>query len=108
MHRASRAWDQMANKASYLVDKTRNMLLHFFSFTVNFPVVSGGFALLAATGSTLAGLGGGGVGAAAATVLGAGGLVTGILPLAAAGALGVIGEKYLIKIFRKPVGLTRV
>ena len=63
---------------------------------VNFPVVSGGFALLASTAASLAGLGGaaGGVGA----VLGGGGLVTGLVPLAAAGALGVLGRK-LIKLF---------
>ena len=43
---------------------------------VNFPVVSGGFALLAGTGGAL-------------TVLGDGGV---FLPLVAAGALGVLGE----------------
>ena len=48
-------------------------------FLVNFPVVSGGFALLASTGAQLA------VGAG----LGSGGLAAGLI---GAGALGVIGK----------------
>ncbi len=44
---------------------------------MNFPVVSGGFALLAGTGAALTVLGGGGV----------------FLPLLATGTLGVLGEK---------------
>jgi len=59
---------------------------------VNFPVVSGGFALLVGTAAHLAGLGGAGGGVAAVgAALGGGGLVTGLVPLAAAGALGVLG-----------------
>ena len=61
---------------------------------VNFPVVSGGFALLATTGALAAGLGG--PVAAAGGAVGAltlGGVVTGLVPLFAAGALGVLGKK---------------
>ena len=54
--------------------------------------MSGGYALLAGTGATLAGLGGGGVGATVGAVLGGGGVVTGIMPLIAAGTLGILGE----------------
>ena len=53
---------------------------------------SGGFALLATTGALAAGLGG----PAAAGTVGAvtfAGVVTGLVPLAAAGALGILGEK---------------
>ncbi len=59
-------------------------------------MVSGGFALLATTGALAAGLGG--PAAAAGGAVGAltvGGVVTGLLPLAAAGALGVLGKKSL-------------
>ena len=66
---------------------------------VNFPVVSGGFALLATTGALAAGLGGPAGAAAGGAAVGAltvGGVVTGLVPLVAAGALGVLGEKYLI------------
>ena len=59
---------------------------------VNFPVVSGGFALLATTGALAAGLGGP-AGGAAVGALTVGGVVTGLVPLVAAGALGVLGEK---------------
>ena len=53
---------------------------------VNFPVVSGGFALLAVTGATLAGTGGAaGVGA----VLGGVGVVT--TGLMAVGTMGLFG-----------------
>ena len=55
-------------------------------------LLSGGFALLATTGALAAGLGG----PAAAGTVGAvtyAGVVTGLVPLAAAGALGVLGEK---------------
>ena len=62
---------------------------------VNFPVVSGGFALLATTGALAAGLGGPAGGAAVGAVT-LGGVVTGLVPLVAAGALGVLGEKYRI------------
>ena len=62
---------------------------------VNFPVVSGGFALLATTGALAAGLGGPAGGAAVGAVT-LGGVVTGLVPLVAAGALGVLGKKYLI------------
>ena len=66
---------------------------------VNFPVVSGGFALLATTGALAAGLGGPAGAAAGGAAVGAltvGGVVTGLVPLVAAGALGVLGKKYLI------------
>ena len=63
---------------------------------VNFPVVSGGFALLATTGALAAGLGGPAGAAAGGAALTVGGVVTGLVPLVAAGALGVLGEKYLI------------
>ena len=62
---------------------------------MNFPVVSGGFALLATTGALAAGLGGPAGGAAVGAVT-LGGVVTGLVPLVAAGALGVLGKKYLI------------
>ena len=58
-------------------------------------MVSGGFALLATTGALAAGLGG----PAAAGTVGAvtfAGVVTGLVPLAAAGALGILGRKLLI------------
>ena len=54
--------------------------------------ISGGFALLVSTGAVLAG-GGGAAGGAAAGALTLGGVVTGLVPLAAAGALGVLGKK---------------
>ena len=59
-------------------------------------MVSGGFALLATTGALAAGLGGPAAAAAAGGAVGAltvGGVVTGLVPLAAAGALGVLGKK---------------
>ena len=55
-------------------------------------MVSGGFALLATTGALAAGLGGPAAGAAVGAVT-VGGVVTGLVPLAAAGALGVLGKK---------------
>ena len=56
---------------------------------VNFPVVSGGFALLATTGGVLVGLGGPAAGAAGLVTLGGvPGVVAGLMPLAAAGVLG--------------------
>ena len=63
--------------------------------SVNFPIVSGGFALLATTGTALAGLGGGAGGAAGSAgavgaVLGPGGVVTGLTPIV--GTLGLLGE----------------
>ena len=61
---------------------------------VNFPVVSGGFALLAGSGATLAGLGGAGGAAGVGAVLGVGGVVTGIMPLIAAGLL--FGKRHFI------------
>ena len=59
-------------------------------------MVSGGFALLATTGALAAGLGGPGAAGAAVGALTVGGVVTGLVPLVAAGALGVLGKKYLI------------
>ena len=62
---------------------------------MNFPVVSGGFALLATTGALAAGLGGP-VAAAGGAAVGAvtlGGVVTGLVPLATLGVLGVLGKK---------------
>ena len=60
------------------VDKIEiNICLFKYLFLVNFPVVSGGFALLAGTGATFAGFGGA-TGAA---------VVTGIIP-----ALGILGK----------------
>ena len=54
-------------------------------------MVSGGFALLATTGTLAAGLGGPAGGAAVGAVT-VDGVVTGLVPLAAAGALGVLGK----------------
>ena len=55
--------------------------------------MSGGFALLASTGGVLAGLGGGAAGAAGLVTLGGvPGVVTGLMPLIAGGALGVLGR----------------
>ena len=53
-------------------------------------LLSGGFALLATTGALSAGLGGPAGGAAVGAVTFAG-VVTGLVPLAAAGALGILG-----------------
>merc|ERR1712218_584913 len=58
---------------------------------VNFPVVSGGFALLATTAAAVGGFGGAGAGVAAVGPVLFGGVTTGIMPLVAAGALGVLG-----------------
>ena len=63
---------------------------------MNFPVVSGGFALLATTGALAAGLGGPVAAGAAVGALTVGGVVTGLVPLVAVGALGVLGKKSLI------------
>ena len=71
-------------------------------FSVNFPVVGGGFALLATTGNVLAGLGGPAAAAAGAVILdGVPSVVTGFMPLAVAGAAGILGRsfKYLIILF---------
>ena len=76
---------------------------------MNFPVVSGGFALLATTGALAAGLGGPAGAAAGGAAVGAltvGGVVTGLVPLVAAGALGVLGEKYRIIFMLKPTSQT--
>ena len=62
-------------------------------------LLSGGFALLATTGNVLAGLGGPAAAAAGAVILdGVPSVVTGFMPLAAAGAAGILGRsfKYLI------------
>ena len=59
-------------------------------------MVSGGFALLATTGALAAGLGGPAAAGAAVGALTVGGLVTGLVPLVAVGALGVLGKKSLI------------
>ena len=56
---------------------------------------SGGFALLAGTVAAVGGLGGA-AGGAAAGALALSGVVTGLVPLAAAGALGVLGRKLYI------------
>ena len=58
-------------------------------------MVSGGFALLATTAAHVAGLGGP-VAAAGGAAVGAvtlGGVVTGLVPLATLGVLGVLGKK---------------
>ena len=56
-------------------------------------LLSGGFALLATTGATLAGLGGPAAGAVGAvTPTGVPGVVTGLMPLVGAAALGVLGR----------------
>ena len=56
-------------------------------------LLPGGFALLAGTGAVLAGLGGPAAGALGAVKLGGvPGVVTGLMPLVAAGALGVLGR----------------
>ena len=56
-------------------------------------LLSGGFALLAGTGAVAAGLGGAGGGGAAVGALTLGAVVTGLIPLAAGGAVGVLGEE---------------
>ena len=62
---------------------------------MNFPVVGGGFALLATTGNVLAGLGGPAAAAAGAVILdGVPGVVTGFMPLAVAGAAGILGGTF--------------
>ena len=62
-------------------------------FSVNFPVVGGGFALLATTGNVLAGLGGPAAATAGAvTLTGVASVVTGFMPLAVAGAAGILGR----------------
>ena len=69
------------------------------SLLYNFLLLSGGFALLATTGNVLAGLGGPAAAAVGAvTLTGVPSVVTGLMPLAAAGAVGVLGRsfKYLI------------
>ena len=58
--------------------------------------MSGGFALLASTGAAVAGLGGGGVAGAVGAVLGPGGVVTGLLPIA--GTLGLLGKERSVRI----------
>ena len=63
------------------------------SCSVNFPIVSGGFALLATQVSLAAGLGGPAAGLAAGAATYAG-VVTGLVPLVAGGALGVLGEEF--------------
>ena len=59
-------------------------------------MVSGGFALLATTGAVAAGLGGPAAAGGAVGALTVGGVVTGLVPLAAAGALGILGKKSLL------------
>ena len=63
-------------------------------FSVNFPVVGGGFALLATTGAQLAGLGGPSAGAVvgAVTLTGVPSIVTGLMPLVGAAGLGFLGR----------------
>ena len=56
-------------------------------------LLSGGFALLAGTGATLAGLGGPAAAAVGAvTLTGVPGVVTGLMPLVGAAALGALGR----------------
>ena len=75
-------------------------------FSVNFPVVGGGFALLATTGNVLAGLGGPAAAAAGAvTLTGVPSVVTGFMPLAAAGAAGILGRSFKHLIVLCDVGL---
>ena len=74
-------------------------LLVFKKLLYNYLLLSGGFALLATTGANLAGLGGPAAAAVgAATLTGASPVFTGLMPLAAAGAVGILGGsfKYLI------------
>ena len=54
--------------------------------------MAGGFALLASTGAVAAGLGGAAGGGAAAGAVTLGAVVTGLMPLAAGGALGVLSK----------------
>ena len=62
---------------------------------MNFPVVGGGFALLATTGNVLAGLGGPAAAAVGAVILDeVPGVVTGFMPLAVAGAAGILGRRF--------------
>ena len=69
------------------------MIIFIILFSVNFPVVGGGFALLASTGANLAGLGGPAAAAVGAvTPLHLPGLVTGLMPLVGAAALGFLGR----------------
>ena len=57
--------------------------------------MGGGFALLATTGNVLAGLGGPAAAAVGAVILdGVPGVVTGFMPLAAAGAAGILGRRF--------------
>ena len=58
-------------------------------------MVSGGFALLATTGALATGLGGPAGGAAVGALTFAG-VVTGLVPLLAGGALGILGRKLII------------
>ena len=58
-------------------------------------LLPGGFALLATTGANLAGLGGPAAAAAGAvTLTGVPSVVTGFMPLAAAGAAGILGRSF--------------
>ena len=57
--------------------------------------MGGGFALLATTGNVLAGLGGPAAATAGAvTLTGVASVVTGFMPLAAAGAAGILGGTF--------------
>ena len=58
-------------------------------------LLSGGFALLATTGNVLAGLGGPAAAAVGAvTLTGVSPVVTGLMPVAAAGAVGILGRSF--------------
>ena len=58
-------------------------------------LLSGGFALLATTGNVLAGLGGPAAAAVGAVILdGVPSVVTGFMPLAVAGAAGILGGTF--------------
>merc|ERR1711994_338872 len=75
----------------------------------NSVLVGGGFALLATTGNVLAGLGGPAAAAVGAVILdGVPGVVTGFMPLAVAGAAGILGISSMMcigpMICRTPAG----
>ena len=70
------------------------------------PLLSGGFALLATTGNVLAGLGGPAAAAVGAvTLTGVPSVVTGFMPLAAAGAVGILGRSFEYLMILSDVGL---
>ena len=63
--------------------------------TLSSLLLSGGFALRATTGTVLAGLGGPAAAAVGAvTLTGVSPVVTGLMPVAAAGAVGILGRSF--------------